>query len=230
MHGFTEVRYQQHSVKPLLVGKITQALIGIAQDNRQFRIVVIDRPGNRKLQITVKLEETLQVSHAIEKLGKANSFVNIVTGFHELRSDGVPDSNFQVRVYDLDGFPFVYALSQTPGFTRILDDASEHRMSSPFKLLGPFPFALTFRSCIPTSVRDQGQPDADKHPDDPRYGIDDKLDQPGIHCDYVLTSRVDQTTSNATVGSITSPISVMELAGMPVSRLCSRIKSSSDAR
>ncbi len=98
MHGLAEIRDQQNSIESLLVGEITKSLIRIAEYQRQLRIVVIGGARDFELQIPMKIEVSLQIANAVEKLGEANTLVYIVASLHELRLYGAPNGDFEVRV------------------------------------------------------------------------------------------------------------------------------------
>lgn len=84
MYWLAEVRNQEYAVEPLLIGQISEPLVGVAKNGRQFRIVIISCAGNRKLQIAMKFEISLQATYPVEKLREPDSLVDIVTRLHEL--------------------------------------------------------------------------------------------------------------------------------------------------
>jgi len=47
----------------------------------------------------MKLEICLQATHPVEKLGKPDSLIDVVTRFHELGLNGTPNRDFQIGMY-----------------------------------------------------------------------------------------------------------------------------------
>ncbi len=103
-------------------------------------------------------------------------------------------------------------------------------MPGPLKLLGSLQVTIRLVARFPAALGNQGQPDADENADDACQGLHGKIDQPYVHlgCGYRVGGAY--SARNARVGSMTLPTSRIDLKGIPVRRLCSRIRSSSDAR